>query len=70
MTPQIQINQQTQVSQNEFYALISEKMRAAIRLTLMAIMDAEVEAFVGAPHGLPSATRWDYRIHPRFSHHS
>jgi transposase-like protein len=61
MTPEIKVNEPSPVSQDEFHDLIAEKMRAAVRLTLVAIMNEEVTAFVGAPYGEPSATRRDYR---------
>jgi transposase-like protein len=61
MTPEIKVNEPSPISQDEFHALVAEKMRAAVRLTLTAIMNEEVEAFVGAPYGLPSPTRRDYR---------
>jgi putative transposase len=61
MTPEIKSNEPSQISQDEFHELVTEKMRAAVRLTLVAVMNAEVEAFVGAPYGEPSATRRDYR---------
>lgn len=61
MTPEIKVNEPSPVSQDEFHELIAEKMRAAVRLTLVAIMNEEVTAFVGAPYGEPSATRRDYR---------
>lgn len=61
MTPETTIPETETIRQDEFYALLQEKMRDAVRLTLSAIMEAEVEAFVGAPYGMPSATRRDYR---------
>lgn len=61
MTPENKINEPIPISQDEFHAMVAEKMRAAVQLTLVAIMNEEVEAFVGAPYGLPSATRRDYR---------
>jgi transposase-like protein len=65
MTPEIKVNEPSPISQDEFHdvfhGLMAEKMRAAVRLTLTAIMNEEVEAFVGAPYGEPSPTRRDYR---------
>ncbi|MCI0365748.1 MAG: IS256 family transposase, partial [Phycisphaerales bacterium] len=49
------------ISQDEFHELVAAKMRAAVRVTLVAIMNEEVEQFVGAPYGQVSATRRDYR---------
>lgn len=61
MTPEIKSNEPSPISQDEFHEMVAEKMRAAVQMTLVAIMNEEVEAFVGAPYGLPSATRRDYR---------
>ncbi len=65
MTPEIKSNKLRPISQDEFHDLfhdlMAEKMRLAVRLTLTAIMNEEVEAFVGAPYGAPCPTRQDYR---------
>ncbi len=65
MTPEIKSNEPEPISQDEFrdlfHGLMAEKMRTAVRLTLTAIMNEEVEAFVGAPYGEPCPTRRDYR---------
>ena len=61
MTPEIKSNEPSPISQDEFHEMVAEKMRAAVRLTLVAVMNEEVEAFVGAPYGEPSPTRRDYR---------
>lgn len=61
MTPEIKSNEPSPISQDEFHDLLAEKMRAAVRLTLTAIMNEGVEAFVGAPYGEPCPTRRDYR---------
>lgn len=65
MTPEIKVNEPEPISQaelrDEFHNLMAEKMRLAVRLTLTAIMNEEVETFVGAPYGEPCPTRRDYR---------
>jgi len=61
MTPEIKVNEPAPISQDDFHELLAEKMRTAVRLTLTAIMNEEVEAFVGAPYGEPCPTRRDYR---------
>ena len=37
-----------QLGQADFQALLREKMRQAVRVTLVTILEEEVEAFVGA----------------------
>lgn len=61
MTPEIKSNEPSPISQDEFHEMVAEKMRVAVQRTLVAIMNEEVEACVGAPHGELSPTRRDYR---------
>jgi len=50
-----------QLSQAEFQELLHQKMRQAVRLTLITILDEEVEAFVGASLYQRAPARQDYR---------
>jgi len=47
-TPTTQDTQPTTPRQAEFQALLHEKMRLAIRLTLVDVLEDEVTAFIGA----------------------
>lgn len=49
------------LSQSEFDALLHDKVRDAVRLTLITILEEEVEAFVGAPPYQRNGQRRDYR---------
>lgn len=48
-------------SQAEFQAALHEKIRQAVRLTLVTILDEEVEAFIGAGPYQRVPWRWDQR---------
>lgn len=48
MTPKTQPIPPAPISQDEFQHLLHEQIRQAVRMTLVVILDAEVEAFVGA----------------------
>jgi putative transposase len=61
MTPYQEHTQPSELSQTEFQALLQEKLRAAVRYTLAAILEAEVEAFVGASVYQRTPGRRDYR---------
>jgi transposase-like protein len=61
MTPNAQDTQPPRPSQAEFQELLREKMRAAIWITLAAILEEEVSAFVGAAPYQRSASRRDQR---------
>jgi len=61
MTPENDDRPPVPLSQAEFQGLLSEKMRAAVRVTLIAILEEEVNALVGAPRYARSATRQDQR---------
>jgi putative transposase len=50
------------MGQGDFRALMREKMCAAVRLTLMAVLDEELEEWVGAGRYERKATRRDHRI--------
>lgn len=61
MTPQQESTQQEQVSQTEFHELLRQKLREAVRYTLIEVLEAEVEAYIGAASYERVATRQDYR---------
>lgn len=60
-TPTVQDTQPTAPRQAEFQALLHEKMRLAIRLTLVDVLEDEVTAFIGAPAYERGAHRRDQR---------
>jgi hypothetical protein len=53
------------MGQGDFRALMREKMCAAVRLTLMAVLDEELEEWGGAGRYERKATRRDHRIGKR-----
>jgi hypothetical protein len=53
--------QNEQISQADFQTLLQEKMRQAVRLTLVTILEEEVEAFVGARRYQRTGERRDRR---------
>jgi len=61
MTPENDDKRPVQLSQAEFQELLNAKLRAAVRLTLVTILDEEVNALVGAPRYARSASRRDQR---------
>jgi putative transposase len=61
MTPQQEHTQQDLESQTEFHQLLREKLREAVRYTLIQVLEAEVEAQVGAASYERTAKRRDYR---------
>jgi transposase-like protein len=61
MTPHQESTQQELVSQTEFQELLREKLREAVRYTLIEVLEAEVEACIGAAAYERVATRQDYR---------
>ena len=61
MTPQQESTQQEQVSQTEFHELLREKLKEAVRFTLIQVLEAEVEAYIGAGAYERVPTRQDYR---------
>jgi len=61
MAPENDDRQPAQLSQTEFQDLLNAKMRAAVRLTLVTILEEEVEALVGASRYARSPGRRDRR---------
>ena len=61
MTPKNDDRRPAQLSQAEFLELLKVKMRAAVRLTLITILEEEVEALVGAPRYARTPSRQDQR---------
>ena len=61
MTPKAKNNQVTPLSQTEFQELVHEKMRQAVRFTLVTVLEAEIEAFIGAAPYQRTAQRRAYR---------
>ena len=61
MTPHQESTQQGQVSQTEFHELLREKLREAVRYTLIQVLETEVEACIGAAAYERVPTRQDYR---------
>jgi putative transposase len=61
MTPTADDTQVGQLSQVEFQELLHEKLRQAVRVTLVAILEEEVTAFVGAAPYQRTAQRRDSR---------
>jgi len=61
MTPTNENTPPAQLSQAEFQELLNAKMRAAVRLTLVTILEEEVEALVGARRYARSPQRRDRR---------
>ena len=61
MTPQAKNTQATAGSQTEFYQLLREKLREAVRFTLIQVLEAEVEAHVGAASYERTTKQRDYR---------
>lgn len=61
MTPHQESTQQAIVSQTEFHELLREKLRQAVRFTLIQVLEAEVEAYVGAAAYERGPSRQDHR---------
>jgi transposase-like protein len=61
MTPKKENSQVTPLSQTEFQELVHEKMRQAVRFTLITVLEAEMEAFIGAAPYQRTAQRRAYR---------
>jgi putative transposase len=53
--------QQSQISQADFQELLQEKMRQAVRVTMITILEEEVEAFIGAGRYERTGERRDQR---------
>ena len=61
MTPDTQDTQPVPPSQADFQALLHEKMRSAIRVMFVTLLEEEVTAFVGADVYQRTPTRRDQR---------
>jgi putative transposase len=61
MTPQPQNTQEGLLSQTEFQGYVREQMRAALRVTLTAILEEELTALIGAGRYEQSRERRDQR---------
>jgi transposase-like protein len=61
MTPENDDKQPTPLSQAEFQELLHEKMRQAVRVTLISILEEEVKSFVNAPRYQRTVARRDRR---------
>jgi putative transposase len=61
MTPKVENKQNTPLSQTEFQELLHEKMRQAVRLTLVTVLEAEIDAFIGAGPYQRTGQRRAYR---------
>lgn len=61
MTPHQESTQQALVSQTAFHELLREKLREAVRYTLIQVLEAEVEAYVGAAAYERVPSRQDHR---------
>jgi transposase-like protein len=61
MTPHQESTQQELVSQTEFHELLRDKLREAVRYTLIQVLEAEAEACIGAAAYERVPTRQDYR---------
>jgi hypothetical protein len=48
MIPEAENNETPKVSQAEFREMMAEKMRAAVRLTQISILETEIEEYIGA----------------------
>jgi putative transposase len=61
MTPKKENSQLTAFSQTEFQEIVREKMRQAVRFSLITVLEAEMEAFIGASPYQRTAQRRAYR---------
>ena len=61
MTPHQESTQPALGSQTEFHELLREKLREAIRYTLIQVLEAEVEAYIGAAAYERVPSRQDHR---------
>jgi putative transposase len=61
MTPDMEHTQTNSLSQADFHVLLQEKLRDAVRITLINVLEAEVEALVGAAPYQRTSQRRDYR---------
>ena len=61
MAPKVKDTQLAPIGQEEFESLLQEQVRQAVRLALVTILEAEVEAFIGALPYERSPKRQDQR---------
>ena len=61
MIPENDNTQITELSQTEFHKMLREKMRLAVQMTLLTVLEEEVTAWVGAERYKRQKTRRDYR---------
>ena len=61
MAPTTENIPSTELSQADFHDLLRAKLRDAVRMTLMTVLQEEVDATVGARPYQRSAGRRDYR---------
>jgi putative transposase len=60
-TPTLENTESIIISQADFHALLRAKMCAAVQVVMNAVLDAEVEAFIGAAPYARTPTRQDHR---------
>jgi putative transposase len=61
MTPKQEHTLAQELSQTDFHELLQAKLREAVRYTLIAVLEAEVEALIGAAPYQRTGQRRDYR---------
>lgn len=61
MTPKQEHTQENTFSQTEFQTLLQEKLRAAVRYTLITVLEAEVAEMIGAARYQRTEQRRDHR---------
>lgn len=61
MTPKQEHTLAQELSQTDFHELLQAKLREAVRYTLVAVLEAEVEALIGAAPYQRTGQRRDYR---------
>ena len=61
MAPKVKDTQSAPFSQEEFQTLLQEQIRQAVRLALVTILEAEVDAFISALLYERTPTRRDQR---------
>ena len=62
MTPEEKNNEAINIGQDELCALLTEKLKAAVRLTLIAVLESEIEDYIGAGRYERTPNRRDHRI--------
>lgn len=66
MTPEAKNNEAPEVSQGDLHMLLAEKMKAAVRMTMIAVLEEELAEWCGAGRYERSAERRDHRIGTRY----